>query len=111
MFQYNFIPGTFNYCLIYQGCKVNNLKLEFKTNSVISNWGNFSFVMKKQIYNFVVIIIAEVAELVDAHDSKSCSLGSEGSSPSFGTGSILIVLHHKTKIVSKGYSCFYRQPI
>ena len=28
---------------------------------------------------------AEVAELVDAHDSKSCSFGSEGSIPSFGT--------------------------
>ncbi len=26
-----------------------------------------------------------MAELVDAHDSKSCSFGSEGSSPSFGT--------------------------
>ena len=28
---------------------------------------------------------AEVAELADAHDSNSCSLGSEGSIPSFGT--------------------------
>ena len=28
---------------------------------------------------------AEVAELVDAHDSKSCSVRSEGSIPSFGT--------------------------
>ena len=26
-----------------------------------------------------------MAELVDAHDSKSCSFGSEGSIPSFGT--------------------------
>ena len=29
--------------------------------------------------------VAEVAELVDAHDSKSCSFGNEGSIPSFGT--------------------------
>lgn len=29
--------------------------------------------------------IAKVAELVDAHDSKSCSPGSVGSSPTFGT--------------------------
>ena len=28
---------------------------------------------------------AKVAELVDAHDSKSCSLGSVGSIPTFGT--------------------------
>jgi hypothetical protein len=28
---------------------------------------------------------AEVAESVDAHDSKSCSFGSVGSSPTFGT--------------------------
>ena len=28
---------------------------------------------------------AKVAELVDAHDSKSCSFESEGSIPSFGT--------------------------
>jgi hypothetical protein len=26
-----------------------------------------------------------VAELADAHDSKSCSFGNEGSIPSFGT--------------------------
>lgn len=29
--------------------------------------------------------LAKVAELVDAHDSNSCSFGSEGSIPSFGT--------------------------
>ena len=29
---------------------------------------------------------AEVAELVDAHDSKSCSFGIVGSIPTFGTG-------------------------
>ena len=29
--------------------------------------------------------LAEVAELVDAHDSKSCGLFHEGSIPSFGT--------------------------
>ena len=28
---------------------------------------------------------AEVAELVDAHDSKSCALGRVGSIPTFGT--------------------------
>ena len=28
---------------------------------------------------------AKVAELVDAHDSKSCSFGSVGSIPTFGT--------------------------
>jgi hypothetical protein len=28
---------------------------------------------------------AKVAELVDAHDSKSCIFGCEGSIPSFGT--------------------------
>ncbi len=28
---------------------------------------------------------AEVAELADAHDSKSCSFGSVGSIPTFGT--------------------------
>ena len=28
---------------------------------------------------------AEVAELADAHDSKSCSLGIVGSIPTFGT--------------------------
>ena len=28
---------------------------------------------------------AKVAELVDAHDSKSCTFGCEGSIPSFGT--------------------------
>ncbi len=30
-------------------------------------------------------LTAEVAELADAHDSNSCSFGSEGSIPSFGT--------------------------
>jgi len=30
-------------------------------------------------------IFAEMAELVDAHDSKSCSFGSVGSIPTFGT--------------------------
>ena len=34
------------------------------------------------------ILPAEVAELVDAHDSKSCSFGSEGSIPSLGTKNI-----------------------
>ena len=29
--------------------------------------------------------MAEVAELADAHDSKSCSFGSVGSIPTFGT--------------------------
>jgi hypothetical protein len=29
--------------------------------------------------------LAKVAELVDAHDSKSCTFGCEGSIPSFGT--------------------------
>jgi hypothetical protein len=29
--------------------------------------------------------LAGVAELADAHDSKSCSVRNEGSSPSFGT--------------------------
>ncbi len=29
--------------------------------------------------------LAKVAELVDAHDSKSCSFGSVGSIPTFGT--------------------------
>src|SRR5258706_4039973 len=33
-------------------------------------------------------VFAGVAELADAHDSKSCSVRSEGSSPSFGTGII-----------------------
>ncbi len=32
--------------------------------------------------------IAEVAELVDAHDSKSCALGRVGSIPTFGTSFI-----------------------
>lgn len=32
---------------------------------------------------------AEVAELVYAHDSKSCSFGSEGSTPSFGTKEVI----------------------
>ena len=40
---------------------------------------------------------AEVAELVDAHDSKSCILGCVGSIPTFGT---------KLKAVSNG-SLFY----
>jgi hypothetical protein len=31
-------------------------------------------------------LFAEVAELADAHDSKSCPFGDEGSIPSFGTG-------------------------
>ena len=31
------------------------------------------------------MVYAEVAELVDAHDSKSCSFGSVGSIPTFGT--------------------------
>ncbi len=35
---------------------------------------------------------AGVAELADAHDSKSCSVRSEGSSPSFGTNSFLAYL-------------------
>ena len=32
---------------------------------------------------------AKVAELVDAHDSKSCSFGSVGSIPTFGTTIVL----------------------
>ena len=37
--------------------------------------------------NLIVYLInrAKVAELVDAHDSKSCFFGSVGSSPTFGT--------------------------
>ena len=31
------------------------------------------------------LVEAKVAELVDAHDSKSCSFGSVGSIPTFGT--------------------------
>ena len=31
-----------------------------------------------------------MAELVDAHDSKSCSPGSVGSSPTFGTISFIV---------------------
>jgi hypothetical protein len=34
---------------------------------------------------FALQKIAGVAELADAHDSKSCSVRNEGSSPSFGT--------------------------
>ena len=33
---------------------------------------------------------AKVAELVDAHDSKSCILGCAGSIPAFGTNKSLI---------------------
>lgn len=32
------------------------------------------------------LYLAGVAEQADAHDSKSCSLGSVGSIPTFGTG-------------------------
>ena len=39
---------------------------------------------------------AEVAELADAHDSKSCSFGSEGSIPSFGIQKIYI---HKPEML------------
>ena len=34
------------------------------------------------------MLIAKVAELVDAHDSKSCILGCAGSIPAFGTSII-----------------------
>jgi hypothetical protein len=33
---------------------------------------------------------AKVAELVDAHDSKSCILGCAGSIPAFGTSTLFI---------------------
>ena len=36
-------------------------------------------------YTFRSIQYAEVAELADAHDSNSCSLGIVGSIPTFGT--------------------------
>ncbi len=35
-----------------------------------------------------LLMIAEVAELVDAHVSGACVFGREGSNPSFGTNSI-----------------------
>ncbi len=35
----------------------------------------------------ILLALAEVAEQADAHDSKSCSLGSVGSIPTFGIGS------------------------
>ena len=44
--------------------------------------------MKFHLDNFattLLYILAKVAELVDAHDSNSCSFRSEGSTPSFGT--------------------------
>jgi hypothetical protein len=34
---------------------------------------------------WLTIMYAEVVELADAHDSKSCSFGSVGSTPTFGT--------------------------
>ena len=33
----------------------------------------------------ILVLDAEVAELADAHDSKSCSARSVGSTPTFGT--------------------------
>src|SRR5690349_4789909 len=46
---------------------------------------------KKKLWVLRVSVVgfAGVAELADAHDSKSCSVRSEGSSPSFGTGWVL----------------------
>jgi hypothetical protein len=36
------------------------------------------------ILGYTLLTIAEVAELADAHDSNSCSLGIVGSIPTFG---------------------------
>jgi hypothetical protein len=46
--------------------------------------------------------IAEVAEQADAHDSKSCSLGSVGSIPTFGI-SYLHRAHYKPFLNEKGF--------
>ena len=45
---------------------------------------------------------AEVAELADAHDSKSCSARSVGSTPTFGT--IIVFPFYDLKIVEKHVS-------
>lgn len=45
-------------------------------------WRNFSYT---NLYNITAVNHAEVAEQADAHDSKSCSFGSVGSIPTFGT--------------------------
>jgi hypothetical protein len=44
-------------------------------------------------------LLAEVAELADAHDSNSCSFGSVGSIPTFGIGPFLTL---KIRIISPG---------
>ena len=40
-------------------------------------------------HNFAAQIEADVAEVVDAHDSKSCSSRSVGSNPTIGTYMVL----------------------
>ncbi len=44
------------------------------------------FGSRRSLYNELLWFVqAEVAELVDAHDSKSCTFGCVGSIPTFGT--------------------------
>ncbi len=62
------IPKTFSLIAWSTGC------LSFQ--KLLTFWG-------KLCYNLADS--AEVAEQADAHDSKSCSLGSVGSIPTFGT--------------------------
>ena len=62
------------------------------SNSVVRRNGRGSIILVLSFINLPFQLIlqpnfgnAEVAELVDAHDSKSCSFGSVGSIPTFGT--------------------------
>ena len=47
-------------------------------------------VVQKFKHTYLCNPLAKVAELVDAHDSKSCSFGSVGSSPTFGTYPLIL---------------------
>jgi hypothetical protein len=42
-------------------------------------------VLTQIVAYLILLALAEVAEQADAHDSKSCSFGSVGSIPTFGT--------------------------
>ena len=45
----------------------------------------FNFIFKNIIISVIIILLACVAELVDAHDSKSCDFGHVGSIPTAST--------------------------
>ena len=61
----------------------------FVPSANISNYFNLTHTLTLLLKLDILLLLAGVAELADAHDSKSCSFGNVGSIPTFGTGTTI----------------------